>query len=64
MSLPLDLPDKPGQGELWSKIRGLTNEYLRQVALEDRHEAKRLERQLDEARSQFYRLYKRKVPYG
>ena len=62
MSIPVDLPDKPGQGELWTKTRALTNDYLRQVALGDKHEVKRLERRLDETRKQFHHLHGKKVP--
>jgi hypothetical protein len=61
MSIPLALPDKPGQGALWSQVRTLTNDYLDATNKGDKHEAARLEHRLSQARNKFHHLHGKKV---
>ncbi len=60
-NVPFPLPDKAGQGELYAQIHQLTREYQRLCERGARHEAKVLERRLDQARAKWHSLYEGKV---
>ena len=60
MANPLPLPDKPGQGALWTSIRALSNDYLDATNRGDRHEAGCIERRLAQARTKMLRLHNHK----
>ena len=63
MSIPLELPDKPGQGKLWEDIRRLANDFLDASNRGDKHTAAFLEQRLTKARTQFHALHgKRPLP--
>lgn len=57
MSIPLPLPDKPGQGEVYAKVRRLTDALSQAADRGERHEAKAIARRLDQAREDFHRLH-------
>ena len=57
MANPLPLPDKPGQGALWTSIRALSNDYLDATNRGDHHEAGCIERRLAQARSKLLNLH-------
>lgn len=61
-NIPLPLPDKPGQGELYQQVSQLTKDMAKAVERGDTHEAKCVERRLDTARLKFHHLHNKKVP--
>jgi len=62
MSVPVPISDRAGLGTLWATIRALTNDFMDATNRGDTHEAKCLERRLNQARQKAHALYNVKIP--